>query len=58
MKAAERAVAAGVDCIIAQGVEAGGHIAGTVRISSLLLLLLLFRVQTQTQKQSILQAYI
>lgn len=30
VEAAERAIAAGVDCIIAQGVEAGGHIAGTV----------------------------
>lgn len=35
VKAAERAIAAGVDCIIAQGVEAGGHIAGTVSHHSL-----------------------
>lgn len=31
IKDAEKAIAAGVDCIIAQGVEAGGHIIGTVR---------------------------
>ncbi|KAF5191224.1 2-nitropropane dioxygenase, partial [Thalictrum thalictroides] len=36
VKAAERAIAAGVDCIIAQGVEAGGHIAGTVSLMALL----------------------
>ncbi|KAI3980808.1 hypothetical protein MKX01_025373 [Papaver californicum] len=35
VKAAERAIAAGVDCIIAQGVEAGGHIAGTVSLVAL-----------------------
>ncbi|KAI3983767.1 hypothetical protein MKX01_001171 [Papaver californicum] len=31
VKTAERAIAAGVDCIVAQGSEAGGHIAGTVK---------------------------
>jgi len=36
VQAAERAVAAGVDCIIAQGVEAGGHIKGTVSLMALL----------------------
>ncbi|KAI3871899.1 hypothetical protein MKW92_012713 [Papaver armeniacum] len=35
VRAAERAIAAGVDCIIAQGVEAGGHIAGTVSLVAL-----------------------
>ncbi|CAN6467198.1 unnamed protein product [Victoria cruziana] len=33
---AEKAIAAGVDCIIAQGVEAGGHIIGTVGLIALL----------------------
>ncbi|XP_068659975.1 uncharacterized protein [Aristolochia californica] len=32
---AEKAVAAGVDVIIAQGVEAGGHIIGTVAVTAL-----------------------
>ncbi|PIA60859.1 hypothetical protein AQUCO_00300405v1 [Aquilegia coerulea] len=36
VEAAEKAVAAGVDCIIAQGVEAGGHIVGTVSLMALL----------------------
>ncbi|PIA60841.1 hypothetical protein AQUCO_00300401v1 [Aquilegia coerulea] len=36
VEAAERAIAAGVDCIIAQGVEAGGHISGTVSLVALL----------------------
>ncbi|PIA60844.1 hypothetical protein AQUCO_00300403v1 [Aquilegia coerulea] len=36
VEAAEKAVAAGVDCIIAQGVEAGGHIIGTVSLMALL----------------------
>ncbi|KAF9591689.1 hypothetical protein IFM89_005561 [Coptis chinensis] len=36
VKAAERAIAAGVDCIIAQGVEAGGHVAGTIALMALL----------------------
>ncbi|KAF5183815.1 Hydroxyproline o-galactosyltransferase galt3 [Thalictrum thalictroides] len=36
VKAAERAIAAGVDCIIAQGLEAGGHVAGTVSLMALL----------------------
>ncbi|KAI3898964.1 hypothetical protein MKW92_011977 [Papaver armeniacum] len=35
VKAAERAIAAGVDCIIAQGSEAGGHVAGTVSLTAL-----------------------
>ncbi|RZC88239.1 hypothetical protein C5167_016040 [Papaver somniferum] len=35
VKAAKRALAAGVDCVIAQGVEAGGHIAGTVSLTAL-----------------------
>lgn len=30
MKEAEKAIAAGVDCIVVQGVEAGGHVRGTV----------------------------
>ncbi|MCL7041012.1 hypothetical protein MKW94_004876, partial [Papaver nudicaule] len=33
--AAEKAVAAGVDCIIAQGVEAGGHVIGNVSVIAL-----------------------
>ncbi|KAF5200204.1 Nitronate monooxygenase [Thalictrum thalictroides] len=33
---ARKAIAAGVDCIIAQGVEAGGHIRGTVSLMALL----------------------
>ncbi|KAI3946790.1 hypothetical protein MKW98_003353 [Papaver atlanticum] len=33
---AEKAIAAGVDCIIAQGVEAGGHVIGTVSLNALL----------------------
>ncbi|MCL7027901.1 hypothetical protein MKW94_029148 [Papaver nudicaule] len=33
---AEKAIAAGVDCIIAQGVEAGGHVIGTVSLNELL----------------------
>ncbi|CAN6467197.1 unnamed protein product [Victoria cruziana] len=36
IKDAEKAIAAGVDCIIAQGVEAGGHIIGTVGLIALL----------------------
>ncbi|KAI3923310.1 hypothetical protein MKW98_026903 [Papaver atlanticum] len=32
---AEKAIAAGVDCIIAQGVEAGGHVIGNVCIKLL-----------------------
>ncbi|XP_068660361.1 uncharacterized protein [Aristolochia californica] len=32
---AEKAVAAGVDCIVAQGVEAGGHIIGTIGLIAL-----------------------
>ncbi|KAF5177497.1 Nitronate monooxygenase [Thalictrum thalictroides] len=36
LEAAEKAIAAGVDCIIAQGVEAGGHIVGTVSLIALL----------------------
>ncbi|KAI3847589.1 hypothetical protein MKX03_024374 [Papaver bracteatum] len=35
VKAAERAIAAGVDCIVAQGSEAGGHISGTVSLTAL-----------------------
>ncbi|XP_026442237.1 nitronate monooxygenase-like [Papaver somniferum] len=35
VKAAERAIAAGVDCIVAQGSEAGGHAAGTVSLTAL-----------------------
>ncbi|MCL7024121.1 hypothetical protein MKW94_027549 [Papaver nudicaule] len=34
-KAAERAIAAGVDCIVAQGSEAGGHVAGTVSLAAI-----------------------
>ncbi|KAI3980809.1 hypothetical protein MKX01_025374 [Papaver californicum] len=33
---AEKAIAAGVDCIIAQGVEAGGHVIGTINLNALL----------------------
>ncbi|KAI3976928.1 hypothetical protein MKX01_008786 [Papaver californicum] len=33
---AEKAIAAGVDCIIAQGVEAWGHVIGTVSLNALL----------------------
>ncbi|KAF5202035.1 Nitronate monooxygenase [Thalictrum thalictroides] len=33
---ARKAIAAGVDCIIAQGLEAGGHIRGTVSLMALL----------------------
>ncbi|XP_010276523.1 PREDICTED: uncharacterized protein LOC104611242 [Nelumbo nucifera] len=36
VKAAERAIAAGVDCIVAQGVEAGGHVVGSVALMALL----------------------
>ncbi|XP_010270915.1 PREDICTED: nitronate monooxygenase-like [Nelumbo nucifera] len=36
LKDAEKAIAAGVDCIIVQGVEAGGHIIGTVGLIALL----------------------
>ncbi|XP_068661485.1 uncharacterized protein [Aristolochia californica] len=36
VKEAERAIAAGVDCIIAQGVEAGGHVIGSVALTALL----------------------
>ncbi|XP_058077002.1 uncharacterized protein LOC131225486 [Magnolia sinica] len=36
IKEAEKAIAAGVDCIIAQGVEAGGHIIGTIGLIALL----------------------
>ncbi|KAI3870365.1 hypothetical protein MKW92_000999 [Papaver armeniacum] len=32
---AEKAIAAGVDCIIAQGVEAGGHVIGNVSVIAL-----------------------
>lgn len=35
VEAAEKAIAAGVDCVIAQGLEAGGHIAGTVTLTAL-----------------------
>ncbi|KAI3914424.1 hypothetical protein MKW92_032622 [Papaver armeniacum] len=35
VKAAERAIAAGVDCIVAQGSEAGGHVVGTVSLTAL-----------------------
>ncbi|KAK9139105.1 hypothetical protein Scep_008786 [Stephania cephalantha] len=35
VKGAERAIAAGVDCIVAQGVEAGGHVSGTVALTAL-----------------------
>ncbi|KAI3898965.1 hypothetical protein MKW92_011978 [Papaver armeniacum] len=36
VKAAERAIVAGVDCIVAQGSEAGGHVVGTVSLTALL----------------------
>ncbi|PIA36261.1 hypothetical protein AQUCO_03400279v1 [Aquilegia coerulea] len=36
VEAAKKAIAAGVDCIIAQGVEAGGHVIGTVSLMALL----------------------
>ncbi|OVA16689.1 2-nitropropane dioxygenase [Macleaya cordata] len=36
LAAAEKAIAAGVDCIIAQGVEAGGHIIGNVALMALI----------------------
>lgn len=36
LKDAEKAIAAGVDCIIVQGMEAGGHVIGQVSLMALL----------------------